>query len=128
MDSKYFAEYEQVCKCCGEGADLINPLLLNQLDKLREMWGAPIYVSCMYRCPEHNYEVGGVYNSQHTVTEDRNIVNAADIYVDGDYEEFYQLCLDSELFDGIGYYPPGDGEFVHVDVRDQAQSPNWYLW
>lgn len=122
MNSKYFSEYEQVCKCCGEGAEVINPILLEQLDKLREMWGGPIWVSCMYRCYEHNLAVGSFPGSQH------ELGNAADIYVDGDYWDFYNLVMDSELFDGVGCYPPGEGEFVHVDVRCDATMPNYYLW
>lgn len=120
MNSKYFSEAEQVCKCCGEGAEKISYTLLNHLDRLREMYGHPIYVSCMYRCEQHNRECGGVSNSQHVMG------TAADIYVDGDYEDFYQLVLDSELFDGIGKYK--DAEFVHVDVRNGGETPNYYLW
>lgn len=120
MDSKYFNESEQVCHCCGQGADIINPLLLEQLDKLRAMWGGPIWASCMYRCYEHNLAVGSFPGSQH------ELGNAADIYVDGDYEEFYELVLESQLFDGVGYYP--EDEFVHVDVRDDCTAPNDYLW
>ena len=119
MNSKYFTEDEQVCKCCGKGADIINPVLLERLDALRELWGAPIWCTCMYRCYYHNLDVGSFPGSQH------ELGNAADIYVDGDYEEFYELVLKSELFTGIGYYP--DEEFVHVDVRN-APSPNYYLW
>lgn len=122
MDSKYFEEREQVCRCCGKGADIISPVLLEKLDTLREMWGAPIYASCMYRCPSHNAEVGGVWNSDHM----KGI--AADIYVDGgfaEYQEFYNLVLESRLFTGVGYYP--DQEFVHVDIR-HAPAPNWFQW
>lgn len=120
MNAKYFDESEQVCKCCGGGADKISPILLQRLDRLRETYGKPIYVSCMYRCPDHNAKVGGVSNSQHVLG------TAADIYVDGDYEFFYHLVLGAGLFDGVGYYPYD--EFVHVDVRDNGESPNTYMW
>lgn len=118
--AKYFSEDEQVCKCCGEGAERVSPLLLRRLDVLREAWGAPIYVSCMYRCPKHNYEVGGVPTSQHVVG------TAADIWVDGNYETFYRFVIDMKLFDGVGYYP--SQEFVHVDVRESGSCPNKYQW
>lgn len=120
MNSKYFKESEQVCKCCNQGAEKINPTLLDRLDRLRELWGYPIYVSCMYRCPSHNAEVGGVYNSQHVLG------NGADIYIDGDYQTFYDYVLNSNLFDSVGYYP--NDEFVHVDVRDNGKHPNYYRW
>lgn len=118
--AKYFSEAEQVCKCCGRGADRVSPLLLRRLDILREAWGAPIYVSSMYRCPSHNYKVGGVPTSQHVEG------TAADIYVDGDYETFYNFVVNMKLFDGVGYYPTQ--EFVHVDVRESGSCPNKYEW
>lgn len=118
--AKYFSKEEMVCKCCGRGWDVLNPILLESLDKLREKYGKPIYVSNAYRCPAHNYAVGGVENSQHVLG------NAADIYVDGDYNEFYVFVLNSKLFDGIGYYP--DDEFIHVDTRSGGTEPNEYWW
>lgn len=118
---RHFDMSEFACKCCGrlpEGG--MNPALLDGLDELREHLGRPIYVSSGYRCPEHNAEVGGVPNSQHVLG------NAADIYVDYDYHELYNAAVDSESFDGIGYYP--DDEFVHVDTRDDGYFPNNYRW
>lgn len=109
------------CHCCGglpEGG--INPILLDKLDELRERIGVPIHVSCMYRCPEHNAEVGGVSNSQHVLG------NAADIYTDTlSVDELGDNAAEVG-FDGIGRYY-GD-EFVHVDVRDNGESPNTYQW
>lgn len=119
-ESTYFDDSEIVCRCCGEGVGIVSDILLERLDALRGMYGHPIYCSCVYRCPSHNYEVGGVWNSQHVIG------TAADIYVDGDYEEFYQLVINSQLFDGVGHY--SIEEFVHVDVRDDGESPNYYLW
>lgn len=119
--NRYFNVHEIICHCgCRRGEDIVNPILLERLDKLRELYGHPIHVECMYRCPEHNYAVDGVGNSQHVAG------NAADIWVDGDYEEFYELVINSSLFDGVGHYP--DGEFVHVDVRSDGAEPNEYWW
>ena len=119
--SKYFNRHEIMCHCgCRQGENIVNPILLESLDELRERYGRPIYVECMYRCPAHNYAVGGVLNSQHIYG------NAADIWVDGDYEEFYNFVIESKLFDGVGYYP--NDEFVHVDVRSGGTEPNGYWW
>lgn len=118
---KYFSMNEFACKHCGElPSNGMSQVLLDRLDQLRAMYGLPIYVSCGYRCPYHNAEVGGVSNSQHVLG------TAADIYVDGDYQTFYNLVINSGLFDGVGYYP--DSEFVHVDVRDGGTNPNYYRW
>ena len=40
-------------------------ILMEQLDKIRDKWGRPIYVNSGYRCPELNKAVGGVKTSQH---------------------------------------------------------------
>lgn len=121
----YFSMNELECKCCHK--IICSTTLKDRLNKLRELWGEPIYVSDAYRCPSHNREVHGSPNSQHVCG------TAADIYV-GDvnkrdtkeYHKFYGFVLGSQLFDGVGYYP--NEEFVHVDVRDDGKSPNKYQW
>lgn len=119
--SKYFSESEMVCKCCGTLPDGgISEVLLNKLDQLREAVGEPIHVTCMYRCPKHNAEVGGVSNSQHVLG------TAADIYCDGLTVEELTEAAKEVGFDGIGSYY--DQEFVHVDCRDDGDSPCGYLW
>lgn len=40
-------------------------ILIDQLDKIREKYGKPIYVNSGYRCELLNKAVGGVKNSQH---------------------------------------------------------------
>jgi len=119
--SKYFTEAEEVCKCCGQLPENgMSDVLLSKLDELRELAGEPIHISCMYRCPKHNAEVGGVPNSQHVDG------TAADIYCDGlTVDELADLAV-KVGFDGIGRYY--DSQFVHVDVRDNGESPNGYTW
>ena len=76
MSSKYFSDAELQCHgdgCCDGGAYNVSPRLLELLDQLRENIGGPLNLSCAYRCPAHNAEVGGVPNSQHALG------NAADI-------------------------------------------------
>lgn len=48
-------------------AEIIDNLILvmENLDKIREEYGLPIYISSGYRCDELNKAVGGVSNSQH---------------------------------------------------------------
>ena len=122
--SKYFSEAETKCHC-GCGGNHVNPLLLEKLDAMREMIGGPIYLSCAYRCPEHNAEIpGSARNSQHVLG------NAADVLVP-DYPHCHtvgQLAWYAEQvgFDGIGMY--FDDEFVHVDVRDDGANPGYYRW
>lgn len=121
--SKYFSQAETECHC-GCGGNVINPLLLQKLDQLRDMIGGPLELSCAYRCPAHNREVGGVDNSQHVLG------NAADVLVPdyGHCNTAEQLAwYATEIgFDGIGIYP--ESGFVHVDVRDGGKSPGVYRW
>lgn len=120
--SKYFSDAETQCHC-GCGQNHVNPLLMEKLDKLREMIGGPLQISCAYRCPSHNAEVGGVSNSQHVKG------NAADVllpdYFNGDIGKLVWYA-EQVGFDGIGTYR-GD-QFVHVDVRANGTQPGMYRW
>jgi uncharacterized protein YcbK (DUF882 family) len=125
MGSKYFSDAEISCHgdgCCDGGAYKVNPILLEKLDQLREMIGGPVELSCAYRCPEHNADVGGVSNSQHVLG------NAADVqtppYDHCGTPEQLAWCCEQVGFDGIGIYDWG----CHVDVRDNGESPNYYRW
>lgn len=122
--SKYFSKAETECHC-GCGGNVVNPILLKKLDQLREMIGGPLELSCAYRCPKHNAEIpGSAPNSQHVLG------NAADVLVPdyGHCNTAEQLAWYAQEvgFDGIGIYP--ESGFVHVDVRDNGNSPNTYRW
>ena len=123
--SRYFAPEETACHC-GCGTNNVNPLLLQKLDKMRDMIGGPLSLNSCVRCPAHNAAVGGVADSQHVKG------NAADVAVP-DYPHCHtpeQLAWYAEHigFDGIGIYPPGKGNFVHVDVRSGGTEPGAYRW
>lgn len=49
----------------GEVVNNLNYLIDNLLDKIRERYGAPIYVTSGYRSSRLNVKVGGVATSQH---------------------------------------------------------------
>lgn len=118
---KYFTLDEFRCQHCGALPENgMNPVLLEKLDKLRELAGRPVIVTSGYRCPVHNAEVGGVPDSQHTKG------NAADITCDGlTVDELADLAVQVGM-DGIGRYYNQD--FVHCDCRDDGNSPNYYQW
>lgn len=108
--AKYFSAEEMACRCCGSLGDGIDVRLQNVLDTMREMAGCPLSLSCCYRCPEHNAEVGGVPNSQHVLGK------AADVRVpDGMTVDELANIAEAAGADGIGRYY-GD-QFVHVDTR-----------
>ena len=112
MASKYFSDDEITCNCgCGQGIDQISPRLLELLDQLRENIGGPLSVSCMYRCPSHNAEVGGVPNSQHVLGTAADCL-CPDWLTMGEFKWYCEQLP----FDGIGVY--WNQGFIHVDVRD----------
>lgn len=114
MASKYFSDEELTCHCCGKyPANGMDPNLLNVIDSIRESVGGPVSISCAYRCPTHNAEVGGVENSQHVQG------CAADVIVpDGMTVDSLATLAEQVGAQGIGkYYNDG---FVHVDTRGYA--------
>ncbi len=107
--SPHFSKAELACPCCGELK--VEKRLLDALEDLRSLAGKPIVIHDGYRCPNHNQEVGGVTDSEHT----RGM--AADVDIPGlSLQQMYELALQVPEFveGGIGVY---DGGFVHVDVR-----------
>ena len=114
MSSKYFSDSELACKCCGQlPAQGMDSRLLDVLDAMRKQAGIPLQLSCAYRCPSHNAEVGGVPDSQHVQG------CAADILVPDGWtvDQLAELAEQCGM-DGIGRYY--GMEFVHVDTRGEA--------
>ena len=119
MASKYFSLNEVTCHCCGENG--VQPILLEFLDELREAVGGPVEISCAYRCPSHNAEVGGVPNSQHVLGTAADIIVGPTMTVD----KLAKLCFDLGA-DACGYYY--DQGFVHADLRYGRWSGAHITW
>lgn len=83
--------------------------LARELDKLRELWGAPISTTSWYRPPTVNAEIGGVPNSQHING------SAADIYSPGKDIYAFEGWLDTNWTCALGY--GAKKGFVHLDLR-----------
>ena len=66
-DIHYFTRAEFRCPCGRCGGFPAEPAqkLVRLADQVREHFGAPALPSSGVRCPEHNKEVGGVWNSYH---------------------------------------------------------------
>jgi uncharacterized protein YcbK (DUF882 family) len=113
--SAHFSRKELGCRCCGRLQ--IDSRLLEGLETLRSLAGAPVLVHAGYRCARHNREVGGVPHSEHLEGL------AADVSLPGlSLQRMYELALEVPQFaaGGIGVY---DGNFLHVDVR--ARQARW---
>jgi uncharacterized protein YcbK (DUF882 family) len=117
--SAHFSRREFACKCgCGTSAP--HPDLVDALEELRALLGAPVVVKSGTRCRDHNKACGGVRTSQHLVNALIGYSRAADISSPGrDQRAIYEAALGVRAFasGGIGVYRGTSGDFVHVDVR-----------
>lgn len=103
--------------CCSQ--TIINPELVEYLQKIREHFKAPITITSAYRCPTHNRRIGGATGSRHTKGD------AADIVVKGIAPREVAKYAESIGIKGIGLYETAaDGYFTHIDTRDYKSF--WY--
>ncbi len=116
--TKNFYRHEFECNKeeCGCGLDKISLKVLTIFQEVRDHFGKPVRCTSGCRCETHNRNVGGVYNSQHTLQED-DLTHAGDMQVqDVSPKEVYDF-LNNKYPDslGIGLY----NTFVHVDDRSE---------
>ena len=103
--------------CCSE--TIINPKLVEYVQKIRDHFGKPITITSGYRCPIHNKRVGGATGSRHSKGD------AADIVVSGITPREVAKYAESIGIKGIGLYETNaDGHFTHIDTRDVKSF--WY--
>ena len=83
--------------------------IMNELEKVRAIWGKPIIIRSGFRTLEYNRAIGNTTDhSQHLTA------NAADIMVSGVAASIVYNKL-NEMYpnDGVGKYP----DFTHLDLR-----------
>ena len=103
--------------CCSE--TIINPKLVEYVQKIRDHFGKSITVTSGYRCPVHNKRIGGATGSRHSKGD------AADIVVQGVTPREVAKYAESIGIKGIGLYETSaDGYFTHIDTRDKKSF--WY--
>lgn len=107
--SKYFTRAEAMCRCgkCGGFPAEPSEALVKKADCVREHFGKPAIVSSWVRCPAHNKEVGGVYNSYHLTGRAMDFSIEG---VDGDTVLNYVKTL------GVHYTYAISGGYIHMDV------------
>lgn len=98
--------------------DMIDPDLLQVIDKFRELWGAPVSVS------NSDYAIGRTYGSGfHNYVKHGNI-KAIDLIPSGmktkkDMRRAYECALNAGA-KGIGLYPEWhQGPGIHIDVGER---------
>ncbi len=119
---KYFTMNEFACSHCGQlPPQGMDPRLLAVLGKLRERLGEPLIISSGYRCPIKNANTPGAASQSYHMQG-----LAADVFIQSDNYSVYEI-RDMALECGADTacaYPPGKGEFVHIDMRGYFQ-PGW---
>jgi len=100
---------EFACPCCK--LVKLDSLLLEKLQKLRDLTEGPLIITSGYRCSNENRRVGGVPHSYHLLGK------AADVSSDMvSLERLLDLAAQIG-FTGIGYYPRHN--FLHLDIRER---------
>lgn len=89
---------------------VVDAVLLEKIQKLRDYWSCPISFNSAYRCQERNDQVGGAVNSQHLLGR------AVDIPLSCFDVDIEAVSESAEIigFTGIGLYDT----FIHLDVRN----------
>ena len=111
---KYFKPEEFSCSC-GCGGNTINPELVEELDKLRELCGFPFIVTSGFRCRRHNAAIGGHPRSAHCYG------SAVDIAARGEKAvKIIAAALVNGVINGIGVSQKGSGRYIHLDISHRT--------
>ena len=114
---KYF-NYEEFDSPDIQGSgQLMDPELLDMIDKAREIYGKPIRVTSGYRTEDHNRKVGGVDSSSHL----KGL--AIDVACVRSNDRFEMLTALIEVgFNRIGVA----SNFIHIDIdKNKSQNVIW---
>ncbi len=116
MMTANFRRAEFACRC-GCGFDAISPVLVGELQRLRDQVGG-IFILSGCRCAKHNAAVGGAAHSQHVIGL------AADIRIWGmTVRQMYAAAVVEGGFHGFGV--DDERGFLHVDVRATVDKVRW---
>lgn len=122
-DWKNFKKEELVCKCCGT----FNPnpefqILMDDVQKLRDICGFPFHISSGYRCSKNPEEAKKAKPGQHNKA-------AVDIQVatPQQYFDLMEQAVLTDDFTGLGFSMKGDmsGRFIHLDQRPLENRSIW---
>lgn len=106
------------CPCCKKGGLSIPLLIVLEVIKAH-FEGRTVHITSGARCEKHNKTVGGSLRSEHLITEENPLSDAADVCVDGVSTQELYLFLKSLPYAnllGIGKYKGR----VHIDTRGYA--------
>ena len=88
--------------------------LISVLDKIREQYGKPIFVTSGFRCPMLNKAVGGVNSSQHVKGEAADLVGRND----DETRKIFETAKAFGQFDQLLYEKNSKGNiWVHISYK-----------
>lgn len=91
-----------------EGELMIDPSVMDRLQKLRTRLGKPLIINSAYRSEAHNRRVKGAKNSQH------RLAKAFDVRMDNHNPHHFERLARECGFTGFGHYPKSG--FMHIDI------------
>lgn len=117
----HFQKSEFTCPCCGSVGEGIASSLLEDLEILRNKYGA-IIITSGYRCPSYNVSVGGVSNSAHLKGQASDIYFTSGITNDQNtriniVEEIKTLPNYHYSYCNINGDFPNMGNAIHMDTN-----------
>jgi len=107
--TKDFNLREFECPCCGQV--MIDGILVDYLQDIRNEYGAPIIVNSGYRCEVHNLYIGGKEDSDHLYGK------AADITGErpGNYNDLWAVL--GGFQDRLKIIPHPGEVYFHVAIK-----------
>ena len=98
--SKNFSRLEIMC-LCSCGANRISPLLIEKLQKVRNIIGRPIIITSGVRCEFYNTSINASMNSSH-IPDSYGIGNAVDIACTTGKDRYELVEVAQKFFKRIG--------------------------
>lgn len=130
----HFSTKPFMCPCCGENE--IHDELIDKLERVREINGTRIYITCGDRCIVYNKKIGGKDNSFHLAItrgadfRDRKSSLKGTMTIE-DAEKLFYSCIMARFF-GVGIYNSyPNGFYIHADIvrytkKRPANKAFWY--
>ena len=122
--SKNFSSLEIQCPC-GCGADRISSVLIDKLQKIRDITGKPMTITSGVRCEFYNASINASMSSSH-IPDENGIGKAVDIACTNSIYRYELVGVTQNFFHRIGVAGNEKGNFLHLDVdRSKAQEVLW---
>jgi len=122
--SKNFSSLEVMCPC-GCGANKISSVLIEKLQKVRNIIGTSIIITSGVRCEFYNASIKASMNSSH-IPDGYGIGNAVDIACTTSKYRYELIQVAQKFFNRIGISGGVYGGFVHLDVdKEKVQEVMW---